>query len=162
MLERILVPLRDHDRITEILPYLGFVARPGMEIVFLLRSDEHRYPWWSEHAGTLGGASERASSIGTLEIALARQRCVLSAEEQVARARKFLQAKGVAVRIELYTGSIKNFMTSYSGEDSETMILISNKLTVVRRLRIALRQWFTPVAKDSVAATLLLHPHRNI
>lgn len=35
MAKQILVPLKEHDRIEEIIPYIEEVARPGMRVVFL-------------------------------------------------------------------------------------------------------------------------------
>jgi hypothetical protein len=154
---RILVPLRNHDRMTDILPYLVFVARPGMEIIFLVQSDENRYPWWLEHAG----AVERSLSIGTLEKALAQQRRVLAAEERVAAARNIVDGKSVEIRIEFYSGSLKKVTASYRAENDEMTILVSSKPRHLQRFLTTLRQLFGRAAPQPVSAMLLLQPNRH-
>jgi hypothetical protein len=154
---RILVPLRNHDRMTDILPYLVFVARPGMEIIFLVQSDDNRYPWWLEH----DSAIERSLSIGTLEKALAQQRRVLAAEERVAAARNIVDGKGVEIRIEFYSGSLKKVTASYRAENDEMTILVSSKPRHLQRFLTTLRQLFGRPTPQPVSAMLLLQPNRH-
>lgn len=154
---RILVPLRNHDRMTDILPYLELVARPGMEIIFLVQSDGHRYPWWLEHAS----AVERSLSIGTLEKALAQQRRVLAAEERVAAARNIVGGKGVEIRIEFYSGSLKKVTASYRAGNDPMTILVSSKPGHLQRFLTTLRQLFGRPTPQPVSAMLLLQPNRH-
>lgn len=165
MPERILVLLRNHDCIADILPYLQFVARPGIEIIFLIQSDENRYPWWLEHAGTVASPVERTLSIASLETILARRQRVLLAQERVRIAQKFLQGKEVEVRFEFYAGSRKKVTESYRLEDHETIILASGKLRRLQRLLTILRQRFGRVAPQPhqpVPAMMLIHPNRHL
>ena len=154
---RILVPLRNHDRMTDILPYLVFVARPGMEIIFLIQSDENRYPWWLEHAS----AVERSVSIGTLEKALAQRRRVFIAEDRIAAARMILDGKGVDVRVEFYSGSLKKFAKSYQTKNDEITILVDSKVRQPQCFLIALQQLFGRPAPRPVSAMLVLQPNRH-
>ena len=51
MNKKILVPLAQSDRAEEMIPYVEKVARPGMEVVFLVRYPIDGFIWAKEEFG---------------------------------------------------------------------------------------------------------------
>ena len=47
---KILVPLRKHDRLDEIVPYIEEVAEPGASVVFLIRHPVSGFKWLQAYA----------------------------------------------------------------------------------------------------------------
>ena len=145
----------------DILPYLEFIARPRSEIIFLIQSDDNRYPWWLEHASTVTSAAEHCVSIDTLEKALTQRRRVFMAEDRIAAAREIFAGKGVIVRVESYSGSLKKVARSYQGKPDEITILVNSEVRQPRRFLIALRQLFGRAVPQPAPAILLLQPNRH-
>ena len=162
MLERILVPLRTHDRLRDVLPYLELIARPQMEVVFLLQCDDNRYPWWLEHVSTVPTRLQRSASIATLEKAVAQHQRVFIAEDLVVAARKILDVKGTVVHVEFYSGSIKKITKSYQAKNKELTILVNTKVSHPQRLLMTLRQLFGRAAPQPLPAMLLLQATRHV
>ena len=108
MNKKILVPLGQHDRSEEMIPYIEKVARPGMEVVFLMRYPVDALIWAKEEYG-LRGAMETKQLVhyysweGSLE----------SAQKQVAPAREALRAKGIEAAMDVYAGSLKKAVRSH-------------------------------------------------
>ena len=45
MATKILVPLKKHDRLEEIVPYIEELAEPGVSVVFLVRHPVSGFKW---------------------------------------------------------------------------------------------------------------------
>jgi hypothetical protein len=108
MNNKILVPLGHYDRTEEMIPYIEKVARPGMQVVFLVRYPVDGFIWAKEEYGMRAAlkAKELVSYYsweGNLE----------SAQKQVAPAREALRAKGIEAAVDVYAGSLKKAVRSH-------------------------------------------------
>jgi hypothetical protein len=109
MNKKILVPLGQHDRTEEMIPYIEKVARSGMKVVFLVRYPVDGFIWGKEEYG-LRAALEAKELVhyysweGNLE----------SAKRKVAPACEVLRAKGIEADIDVYAGSLKKAVRSHT------------------------------------------------
>src|SRR4029450_7125438 len=109
MSKKILVPLGQYDRSEEMIPYVENVARPGMEVVFLVRYPVDGFIWAKEEYG-LRAALEAKELVnyysweGNIE----------SAKRKVAPACEALRAKGIEAAVDVYAGSLKKAMRSHT------------------------------------------------
>jgi hypothetical protein len=108
MNKKILVPLGHYDGTEEMIPYIEKVARPGMQVVFLVRYPVDGFIWAKEEYG-LRAAREAKELVhyysweGNLE----------SARKQVAPACEALRARGIEASVDVYAGSLKKAVRSH-------------------------------------------------
>jgi len=108
MNKKILVPLGQNDRVEALIPYVEQVARSGMNVVFLMR-----YP-----VGGFVGLEEEFGMKAALEakkLALhyySWEENLHRAANRVSHASEVLGNKGIEVKIEIYTGSLKQALRS--------------------------------------------------
>jgi hypothetical protein len=109
MSKKILVPLGQHDRTEEMIPYIEKVAGPGMKVVFLLRYPVDGFIWAKEKYGMRAALNAKElvnyfSWEGNLE----------EAKKQVASACEALRAKGIETAVDVYAGSLRKVVRSYT------------------------------------------------
>ena len=115
---RILVFLKKHDRVEEMIPCLEQLARPGMRVVFLVPYPVQLWRYVRDHWITT--ESVRAAVLAgrqTMEHyswELQRAR----AERKVAPARDALRKKDIQVVVELYTGSLRKALRDYGSDNT--------------------------------------------
>ena len=108
MNKKILVPLGQYDRSEEMIPYIEKVARPGMQVVFLMRYPVDGFIWGREEYGMRGALEAKKlvnyySWEGNLE----------NAKRKVATACEALRAKGIEAAVDVYAGSLKKAVRSH-------------------------------------------------
>src|SRR5262245_61239427 len=109
MNKKILVPLGQYDRGEEMIPYIEKVARPGMKVVFLLRYLVYGIRFHKEEYG-MRAALEAKNLVnyysweGNLE----------KAKQQVAPACEALLARGIETAVDVYAGSLKKAVRTYT------------------------------------------------
>src|SRR5262245_19058416 len=108
MSKKILVPSGQYDRSEEMIPYIENVARPGMQVVFLVRYPVDGIIWAKEEYG-LRAALEAKELVhyysweGNLE----------NAKKRVTPACDSLRSKGIEAVLDVYAGSLKKVMRSH-------------------------------------------------
>jgi len=109
MNKKILVPLGQYDRSEEMIPYIEKVVRPGMKVVFLMRYPVDGIGLRKEEYG-MRAALEAKNLVnyysweGNLE----------KAKQQVAPACEALQARGIETAVDVYAGSLKKAVRTYT------------------------------------------------
>ena len=109
MNKKILVPLGQYDQSEEMIPYIEKVARPGMKVVFLMRYPVDGIGLRKEEYG-MRAALEAKNLVnyysweGNLE----------KAKQQVAPACEALQARGIETAVDVYAGSLKKAVRTYT------------------------------------------------
>jgi hypothetical protein len=109
MNKKILVPLGQYDRAEEMIPYVEKIARPGMEVVFLVRYPVDGFIWAKEEYGMRAALKAKQlvnhySWEGNLE----------KAKKRVALACDALRAKGIDATVDVYAGSLKKAVRSHT------------------------------------------------
>jgi hypothetical protein len=109
MSKKILVPLGQYDQSEEMIPYIEKVVRPGMKVVFLMRYPVDGIGLRKEEYG-MRAALEAKNLVnyysweGNLE----------KAKQQVALACEALQARGIETAVDVYAGSLKKAVRTYT------------------------------------------------
>jgi len=63
MAEKILVPLKRHDRVEEVVSYIEKVTQPGTSVVFLIHHPVNSFKWLQAYCGVMGCGLERTVAI---------------------------------------------------------------------------------------------------
>jgi hypothetical protein len=124
MTPQILVALKSEDRLSQMIPYIEKIARPGMKVVFLIgfrpraaaKTPQYnslglRYLEDARFVGDLEKptfAGENISGTALME----EQR--LSAEHKVFLALEALRKQGVELTVDVYAGSLKRVVKNYT------------------------------------------------
>lgn len=103
MSKEILVAVKTHDRIEDIIPCLERVAQPGTKVTLLLRYPVDGYTWAKEEGGTVAAALEAKK----LAEYYSWQENVQRAERKVSPAFEVLSRNGAEVAVDVYAGSLK-------------------------------------------------------
>jgi hypothetical protein len=137
MKEEIVVVLRRHDRIEEILPYVEKIVQPRMRVVFLVPYPMELWPWLCDHWVTT--ESRRAAIMAGKRIineySWEMQKNL--AEQRLSRARAILQRMQVEVVVDIYTASIRRAVHDYcTGREACLVSLQTGKgRTLIDRIR---------------------------
>jgi hypothetical protein len=155
MNRQVLVPLKGHDNIEEILPYLEDIARPDMTIIFLVHFGANRF---TELAGQLleiqsGTPAKFSSDTGVPQSNLTHR---------IQRASRELSDRGVHMEVKFYTGQLRPILRQcIEDEPSQTVIMrprVNRAKRWMQNLSAALR-----LAKPSGAVPVILcHPSRIV
>ena len=109
MNNKILVPLAQNDRTEEMIPYVEKVARPGMEVVFLVRYPIDGFIWAKEEFGMRAALeAKKLVSYYSWEENLRR------ATGKICSAYAALRPKGIEVAVDVYAGSLKKAVRSHT------------------------------------------------
>jgi hypothetical protein len=132
MAPQILVTLRSEDRLGEILPYIEEIAQPGMKVVFLLQcqgqglSASRRNRRALNRLENVGLAGIVDGSEGTAE-ADGRKESIdeqgLRTEHRVFLTLEALLKRGIEVSVDVYTGSLKKAMKSYTRRGDVNIVM---------------------------------------
>jgi hypothetical protein len=109
MNKKILIPLRQHDLSEEMIPYIEKVARPGMNVVFLVRYPVDGFIWAKEKYGM-------SAALQTSELVkyYSWENNVENAERKLSPVCEALRAKGVEASADVYAGSLKKAVRSHT------------------------------------------------
>jgi hypothetical protein len=146
---KILVALRNRDRLSDVIPHIEEVAKPGMKVVFLIRfapSNTFGTQPVNGFASRLDNQTSPAEDMGESTSvqgnlmgmrSLARR---LAAEHKVYLAMEGLRKRGVEITVDVYTGSLKRVLKGYTVRDEIHMIIKieGRALAVAQFLRNAL------------------------
>ena len=119
MAKRIVIPLKRHSQIEEILPYLVKITRPGMKVVFLIHYPVESWSYPTTESPTkamLAGREILHRSSWDLQRGLA--------ERKIAPARESLCSMQVEVAVHVYTGRLKKLLAAYKDEDETYLIIL--------------------------------------
>ncbi len=157
---QILVPLKRHDRIEGIIPYLEEVGEPGMKVVFLIPYPVESWLYLKDHWVTTESAREAMLAGRRLmeKYSWGVQKGL--AEQKVSLAREVFHRMGVEVAVDLYTGSLRKVVADYAANRDVHLIVVraGSDHPLIRLLRrMILAPW--SFKRPSSPAVLFLHPH---
>jgi hypothetical protein len=130
MARLILVALKSEDRLSQMVPYIEKIALPGMRVVFLIRFIPQRAFKPPRYDSTelecavesrfFAREPERENIGGTQSIEEQR----LSAEHKVFLALEALLKKGIEITVDVYTGSLRRAVKSYTCKGAVSLIVM--------------------------------------
>ena len=154
MNKKILVPLGQYDRSEDMIPYVENVARPGMEVVFLVRYPVDGIDLAKEEYGMRAAleAKELVSYYsweGNLE----------TANTQVAPACEALRAKGIEAAVDVYAGSLKKAVRSHTFNGDVHLIMTRAAMdNWIGRLFDGTMSIFRAFKRPSFSPVMLINP----
>ena len=124
MATKILVPLRKHDRLEEIVPYIKEVAEPGASVVFLVRHTASGLKWLLAYAAIAQCGIDTALAIRTMAESYSSRMRMQLARQKLFSACEALQRLGVTVTVDMYAGNLNKTLSSYvSHEDVQFVVM---------------------------------------
>jgi hypothetical protein len=119
----ILVLLKRHDRMQEIMPYFEKIAQPGMKVVFLVPYPVDPREWWRGRRLSIEAEVQTRLAVRIVEkYPWETQRRL--AEERVFSACKALQRRGVTVAVDVYAGPLRKALRAYTVKGDLHLIMI--------------------------------------
>ncbi len=124
MATKIIVPLKKHDRLDEIVPYIEEVAEPGASVVFLVRHPVSGFKWLQAYAAISQCGIETALVIRRMaESYSTRMRMQLARQKVFCTCETLLRLR-VIVTVDIYAGSLSKTLSSYvSHEDVQFVVM---------------------------------------
>jgi hypothetical protein len=159
MAEKILVPLRKHDRVEEVIPYLEKVAQKDTRVVFLIRHPENGFKWLQAYCGIMeSGLDNTAMLIKIMESYSVTARMQF-AKQKVFQTCQALHRLGVKTEVEVYSGGLKKIIRRYLRNGAVELVIMRPRVEfqIMRALKKTFAQW-RGLKRASVPPVLLLHP----
>ncbi len=124
MAEKILVPLKRHDRVEEMIPYIEKVTQPGASVVFLVHDRVNSLKWLQAYCGIMACGLEKTMAIRKMIESYSEETRRRLAEQRVFHTCDALRRLGVKVAVEIYTGSLWKTLQSFiSGGDVGLIVM---------------------------------------
>jgi hypothetical protein len=108
MNKKILVPLARNDRTEDMIPFIEKVARPGMNVVFLVRYPVDGFIWAKEEYGMRAAIQARE-----LVNYYSWENNLENAKRNLSRVCEALHIPGVEATVDVYAGSLKKALRSH-------------------------------------------------
>ena len=109
MNKKMLVPLARNDRTEEMIPYIEKVARPGMNVVFLVRYPVDGFIWAKEEYGMKAALQARE-----LVNYYSWENNLENAKRKLSRVCEALRTLGVEATVDVYAGSLKKAVRTHT------------------------------------------------
>ncbi len=113
MAEKILVPLKRHDRVEEMIPYIEKVTQPGVSVLFLVHHRAKSRKWLEPYCGIMECGPEKTIAIRKMIESYSEETRRQLAEQRVFHTCAALHRLKVKVAVEMYTGSLRKALRNY-------------------------------------------------
>jgi len=124
MNNRILVPLKKHDRLEEIVPYIEKVAQPGASVVFLIRRPVSGLKWLQAYCGIAQCGLEKNLAVRRMiECYSLKMRRQLF-ERRVFQTCGALHDMALNIAVDVYTDSLRKALRSYAHRGDAPLVIM--------------------------------------
>ena len=159
MAAKILVPLKRHDRIEEIVPYIEKVAEPGVSVVFLVHHSVSGFKWLQAYCGVAQCGLEKTLAVRRMVESYSPMTRRQLAQRRVFQTCGALHDMGVNITVDVYTGGLRKTLKSYANNgDAQLLVMrpgIGQRIMSVLHGAVSVSSVFS---RSSSSSTLLLHP----
>lgn len=133
MARQILVPFNSHLRIKDTLSVIKQAAKPGMNVVLLIRYPVDPWAWFRDHWVTTESSRDAILAGKRVMDRYSQEGQKALAEEIVAPWRNALKKIDVEVTVDIYTGSLSSLFENYSrGDEIAYLMRPKNELPIMR------------------------------
>jgi hypothetical protein len=154
MNKKILVPLARNDRTEEMIPYIERVARPGMNVVFLVRYPVDGFIWAKEEYGMRAALQARE-----LVNYYSWENNLENAKRRLSHVSEALRVIGVEATVDLYAGSLKNAVRSHTINGDVHLIMTGTGIgDWIARLFDGTGSVFDGFKRTSFSPVMLINP----
>jgi hypothetical protein len=159
MAQKILVPLKRHDRVEEIVPYIEQVAQLGVSVVFLVHHPVNGFKWLQAYCGIAQCGLEKTLAVRRMIESYSFQMRRQLAQRRVFQTCEALHSMGVNITVDVYTGSLRKRLRSYvNNGDAQLLVMrpgIGQRIMSVLHGAVCFSSVFS---RSFSLSTLLLHP----
>jgi hypothetical protein len=159
MKDQILVPLKRRNQMEEVMPYLDKIAKPEMNVVFLIHSSCGNWPRMEAHLTAMHTGHSAALQNCEAILRFADERQKQLAEETLERFSQGLRRRGIQTQLKIYRGSLKRILRSSTRNGNVRLVVMpaAGPSPWVRLLQ-AVGSAFGPIRQAPHCSVLLLHP----
>lgn len=166
---QILVALKSEDRLSQMIPYIEKVAQPGMKVIFLIRfspqtaSDASRnnsieLKCLEESRFFEGEFAKPTFTQRNLRETESMEKQRLSAEHKVFLALEALVKRGIEITVDVYTGSLRRAVKSYTCKGDVHLIVMRARRELVMDFLHKAFPVFGWFKQPTFSPILVLHP----
>ena len=162
-MNKILVPLKKHDRIEEILPYIAEVAEPGANVVFLIRRRATGFRWLQAYCGIAQWGLEKSLAVRRMIESYSLKTRMQLAQRRVFHTCTALHATDLNFMVDVYTGSLRTTLRRYA-KNGDVQLLVM-RLGIGQRIISFLHgvdSIGTMLRRPAALSVLLLQPGRSL
>jgi hypothetical protein len=159
MTAKILVPLKRHDRIEDIVPYIEKVAEAGVSVVFLVHHPVNDFKWLQAYCGIAQCGLEKTLAVRRMMESYSLKTRTQLAQRRVFQTCEALHSMGVNITVDVYTGSLRETLESYAN-NGDTQLLVMRP-GIGQRIMSFLQgvdAIGTMFQRPTTSSVLLLHP----
>jgi hypothetical protein len=124
MATKIIVPLKKHDRLDEIVPCIEEVAEPGASVVFLIRHPVSGFKWLQAYAAISQCGIGTALAIRRMAQSYSRRMRMQLAGQKVFSACEALHRLGLTVTVDIYAGSLSKALSNYASHENVQLVVM--------------------------------------
>jgi len=124
MNNKILVPLKRHDRLEEIVPYIEEVAQPGASVVFLVRHPVKGLKWLQAYCAIAQCGLEKNLAVRRMveSYSLKMRRHLF--ERRVFQTCAALHDMALNIAVDAYTESLRKTLRSYANRGATPLVIM--------------------------------------
>ena len=158
MAAKILVPVKRHDLVEEIVPYIERVAEPGASVVFLVHHPVRAFKWLQAYCGIAQCGLEKTLAVRRMIESYSLKTRMQLAQHRVFQTCEALHEMGLNITVDVYTGSLRRTLKSYANNgDAQLLVMqpgIGQRIVSVLRGAGSVSSVFS---RSLSSSTLLLH-----
>jgi hypothetical protein len=125
---KILVPLKKHDRLDEIVPCIEEVAEPGASVVFLVHHPVSGFKWLQAYSAISQCGIETALVIRKMIESHSRRMRMQLARRKVFCTCETLHRQGVIVTVDIYAGSLSKTLSGYVSDGDAQLLVMQPRI----------------------------------
>jgi hypothetical protein len=158
MAAKILVPLKRHDRVEQIVQCIEKVAEPGASVVFLVHHPVNGFKWLQAYCGIAQCGLEKTFVIRRMMESYSLKTRAQLAQRRVFQTCKALHDMDLNITVDVYTGRLRKTLKSYEN-NGDTQLLIM-RLGIAQRI-MSFLHWVDAIGtmvRGPTSSVLLLYP----
>ena len=124
MNKKILVPLKKHDCVEEIVPYIEKVAEPGASVVFLVHHPVNGFKWLQAYRGIAQCGWEKQLTVRRMVESYSVKTRIQLAQRRIFKICAALHDMGLKFTVDVYTGSLRNTLRSYVSDGNAPLLVM--------------------------------------
>ena len=159
MAARILVPLKKHDRIEQIVPCIEKVADPGASVVFLVHRPVNGLKWLQAYCGIAQCGLGKTLTVRRMVESYSLKTRMQLAQGGVFKNCEALHDMGLNFTVDVYTGSVRKTLRSYANNGDASLLVM--RPGIGQRIKSFLQgvdSIGTMFRRPTASSVLLLHP----
>jgi hypothetical protein len=124
MAAKFLVPLKRHDQIEEIVPYIEKVAEPGTSVVFLVHHPVSGFKWLQAYCGIAQCGLEKSLAVRRMIESYSLETRAQLAQRRVFQNCEAFHDMGLNITVDVYTGNLKKTLKSYANNGDVQLLVM--------------------------------------